>query len=251
MNNTEIFKIVNKPIVEGIVIGKPYIIRNIVKKYYEYDGVWNRTYGDFPDTNTTPTYAIYCGCDEYGLYFKSLDILNRYLASYVDVFITNTNINNLSINDADIYIEAIRLNSYKLVKEDFKDSEDKKKIHHVDMPKYDYTVFTDERHDKIITELTDTKWYDRKFDECLKVKYDADTKIFKTNIFDGYDKIYVVIANGDIHTKTYSKEDVTIDDNNIKFADNFNISVEDVEVGNIDFCDNIINIHVVGGDMNV
>lgn len=251
MKNTEIFKIVNKPIVEGIVIGKPYIIRDIVKKHYEYDGLWNTTYGDFPENNKTPTYAIYCGCDEYGLYFRDLDILNRYFSSHVDVFTTNTNISNLSIKNADIYIEAIRLNSYKLVKEDFKDFEDKKKIHHVDIPKYDYTVFINERHDKVITELTDRKWYDKGFDECLKVRYDADIKIFKNDIFDGYDKIYVVIANGDIHTKTYSKEDVVIENSNIKFADGFNISVGDVEVGNIDFCDNIINIHTIGGDINV
>ena len=79
LNNTEIFKIVNKPIVEGIVIGKPYIIRNIVKKYYEYGDLWNRTYGDFPDTNTTPTYAIYCGCDEYGLYSISGNCVCGYL----------------------------------------------------------------------------------------------------------------------------------------------------------------------------
>lgn len=63
------------------------------------------------------------------------------------------------------------------------------------------------------------------------------------HVFDGFDKIYAVRANGSIHTKEYKASDVSVDRYGIHFNDGTTISSDDVGIGKVNICKNIINIH--------
>lgn len=71
------------------------------------------------------------------------------------------------------------------------------------------------------------------------------TKEYHLNasMFDEFEKVYVVYANGSIHAEEYVASNVLVDKYEIILPNGYTIASKDVGSGKVDICKNIINIH--------
>lgn len=234
------FKTITSTHIDGLIIGKPYFIE--YSKYgrfdYGYDIHEDHVYIYHVNNRRL---GIYCGKDADSIKFRRIDFRRGHCNSEVCELIP---VVDLDISADELFgnysIPYSSLNSYGIVKRHYGAKDGRNSDNMYDIPIYKYDV-SDERNITIrsISEK-----------DSLNVVVNDSVKVFNSEIFAEYEKIYLVETNGDIHTKTYTKDDIIIDGKNIKFTNGSIVTVDDVDSGKVDILNNIINVHV-DGDTNV
>lgn len=236
----QMFKTITSTHIDGLVIGKPYFIE--YSKYGRFDyGYDNHEDLVYIYQVNNRYLGIYCGKDADSIKFRMIDYRRAYYYNDVceEVPVANLGISADALSD-NYSVPYSSLNSYVMVKRHYEAKDGKNKDNMYDIPIYKYDV-SDERNITIrnISEK-----------DSLDAVVNDSVKVFNPEIFAEYEKIYLVETNGDIHTKTYTKDDIIMDGKNIKFTDGSVITVDDVDSGKADILNNIINVHV-GGDADV
>lgn len=239
MKNTKISKFVATGSVDGMIIGRPYNIKEIKYGRFNYGGYscFNYTYMPIPKKLH---YAIYLGHDIQKIYFKLMathDLATRKVdLPHTPIPYMSTHITELSITDADFVVDYINLNSYVLIPQSYVDSDDKKITYNTPTPKFKYD-------DTKLHFLTIGDMY---ADESLPVTVSESVEIINPDIFSKFEKIHVVLANGTVEAKSYSVDEIIIGKEHIEFGDNFKLTLDELKSDKIDICGNVINIHKGG-----